>query len=52
MAKRIPTTLDRLAAGESVDTIVAGYQGRVSREAVIEAMQIVTHGFLQTLPAQ
>jgi uncharacterized protein (DUF433 family) len=47
----ITGTLDRLAAGESLDTIVAGYRGRVSREAVIEAVQIVTDGFVKTLPA-
>jgi len=47
----ITGTLDRLAAGESLDTIVAGYRGRVSREAVIEAVQIVTDLFLKTLPA-
>jgi uncharacterized protein (DUF433 family) len=47
----ITGTLDRLAAGESLDTIVAGYRGRVSREAVMEAVQIVTDRFLKTLPA-
>ncbi len=47
----IAGTLDRLAVGESLDTIVAGYRGRVSREAVIEAIQVVTDGFLKTLPA-
>jgi uncharacterized protein (DUF433 family) len=47
----ITGTLDRLAAGESLDTIVAGYRGRVSREAVMEAVQIVTDLFLKTLPA-
>jgi uncharacterized protein (DUF433 family) len=46
----ITGTLDRLAAGEPLDTIVEGYHGRVSREAVIEAVQIVTDGFLKTLP--
>jgi uncharacterized protein (DUF433 family) len=46
----ITGTLDRLAAGESLDEIVADYRGRVSREAVIEAIQIVTAGFLRTLP--
>jgi uncharacterized protein (DUF433 family) len=44
-------TLDRLAAGESLDEIVASYRGRVAREAIIEAIQIVTAGFLKTLPA-
>ena len=47
----IAGTLDRLAAGESLDEIVAGYRGRVSREAIIEAIQIVTAVFLKTLPA-
>jgi uncharacterized protein (DUF433 family) len=47
----ITGTLDRLAAGEGLDAIVAGYRGRVSREAVMEAVQIVTDGFLKTLPA-
>jgi len=46
----IAGTLDRLAAGESMDEMVAGYRGRVSREAIIEAIQIVTAGFLRTLP--
>jgi uncharacterized protein (DUF433 family) len=46
----ITGALDRLAAGESLDTIVAGYRGRVSREAVMDAVQIVTDGFLKTLP--
>ena len=47
----IAGTLDRLAAGESLDEIVVGYRGRVSREAIMEAIQIVTAGFLKTLPA-
>jgi uncharacterized protein (DUF433 family) len=47
----IAGTLDRLATGESLDEIVTGYRGRVSREAIIEAIQIVTAGFLKTLPA-
>ena len=47
----ITGTLDRLAAGESLDAIVAGYRGRVAREAVMEAVQIVTDRFLKTLPA-
>ena len=43
-------TLDRLAAGESLDEVVAGYRGRVSREAVMEAVRVVMDGFMQTLP--
>jgi uncharacterized protein (DUF433 family) len=42
--------LERLAAGESLDDIVAGYRGRVSREAILEAGRIVTKRFLTTLP--
>ncbi|MEE8524229.1 MAG: DUF433 domain-containing protein [Thermoanaerobaculia bacterium] len=47
----IAGTLDRLAAGESVDEIVKGYRGRVSREAVMEAIQLVTRRFMEALPA-
>jgi uncharacterized protein (DUF433 family) len=43
-------TLERLAAGENVDEIVKGYQGRVPHEAIMEAMRLVTAQFLQTLP--
>ncbi len=46
----IPGALDRLAAEETIDQIVEGYRGRVSREAVIEAIQVVMSGFLETLP--
>ena len=44
-------TLDRLAAGDRLDEVIAGYRGRVSREAVVEAIHVVMAGFLQTLPA-
>ena len=47
----ITGTLDRLAAGESLEAIIAGYRGKVSREAVMEAVQIVMDGYLKTLPA-
>ncbi len=43
-------TLGRLACGESVENIVAGYEGRVPREAVQEAADIVTRSFLTSLP--
>ncbi len=46
----ITGTLDRLAAGEHLDNIVKGYRGRVSREAIIEAIQIMTTQFIDTLP--
>jgi uncharacterized protein (DUF433 family) len=46
----ITGTLDRLAAGESIDNIVRGYRGRVSHEAIIEAIRLVTSQFIKTLP--
>jgi uncharacterized protein (DUF433 family) len=47
----ITGTLDRLAAGENIDDIVAGYRGRVSRDAILEAIRLVTAQFEETLPA-
>jgi uncharacterized protein (DUF433 family) len=46
----ITGTLERLAAGEDLDTIVTGYRGRVSRAAVVEAIELVTAQFVRTLP--
>ena len=42
--------LDRLASGESVESIANGYAGRVSREAVLEAVDIAKRHFLNSLP--
>jgi len=39
-----------LAAGERLEDIVQGYRGRVSREAIMEAVRLVTEQFLKTLP--
>ena len=47
----ITGTLERLAAGERLEDIVQGYRDRVSREAIIEAVRLVTEQFLKTLPA-
>ena len=46
----ITGTLERLAAGERLEDIVQGYRSRVSREAIIEAVRLVTEQFLKTLP--
>jgi uncharacterized protein (DUF433 family) len=46
----ITGALERLASGENIDTIVEGYRGHVSREAVVEAIELVTAQFIQTLP--
>lgn len=43
-------TLERLAAGEDLDEVVAGYQGRVTREAILEAAKLVTEQFVASLP--
>ena len=43
-------TLERLAAGESIDVIVKGYRGRVSHAAIMEAVRLVTDEFLKALP--
>jgi uncharacterized protein (DUF433 family) len=42
--------LDRLAGGESLESIVAGYDGRVTREAMLEAVDIATRSLLDNLP--
>jgi uncharacterized protein (DUF433 family) len=46
----IAGALERLAAGENIDEIVSGYRGRVSREAIAEALELVTSEFLKTRP--
>ncbi|HYN89844.1 MAG TPA: DUF433 domain-containing protein, partial [Ardenticatenaceae bacterium] len=43
-------TLKRLAAGESVDSIVEGYRGRVPRAAILEAIRLATRQFINSLP--
>lgn len=42
----ITGTLDRLAAGESIEEIVAGYRGRVSHDAIIEAKNLASDRFV------
>ena len=46
----ITGTLQRLAGGEALDDVVAGYRGRVSRAAILEAARLVTDQFIRTLP--
>ncbi len=41
---------ERLAAGQSIDYIVKGYRGRVSQEAIAEALRLVMVQFIKTLP--
>ncbi|MDP9312098.1 MAG: DUF433 domain-containing protein [Chloroflexota bacterium] len=47
----ITGVLERLAAGDSIDEIVQGFRGRVSREAIEEAAHVMTARFIETLPA-
>ena len=42
--------LERLAAGETIEDIVKGYEGRVPREAIVEALNLVATQFSQSLP--
>ncbi|MEA3342356.1 MAG: hypothetical protein U9R15_20515 [Chloroflexota bacterium] len=42
--------LERLANGENIDDVVAGYRGRVPRAAIDEAIRLVTTQFVDTLP--
>ncbi len=46
----ISGALDRLAAGENIDSIVRGYRDRVSQDAIKEAIRLVTSHFVETLP--
>lgn len=46
----ITGTLDRLAAGETMDEIMAGYRNKVSHEAVVEAIQLIASQFVNSLP--
>ena len=42
--------LGRLASGETMESIIAGYGGRVPPEAMQEAIDLVTRSFLSSLP--
>jgi uncharacterized protein (DUF433 family) len=42
--------IERLASGENIDEIVHGFRGRVSHEAIGEAIQVITTQFLENLP--
>jgi uncharacterized protein (DUF433 family) len=39
-----------ISAGESIDEIVATYEGKVPREAIAEALAIANQDFHETLP--
>lgn len=46
----ITGALERLAAGETIEDIVKGYRGRVTAEAIFEAVRLMTAHFIQALP--
>jgi uncharacterized protein (DUF433 family) len=46
----ITGTLDRLAAGETIDEIIAGYRNKVPHEAVVEAILLIADQFVKNLP--
>lgn len=46
----IAGSLDRLVHGESIESIVAGYGGRVSREALLKAIELAVRHVLDSLP--
>ena len=41
--------LDRIAQGDSIEEIVGDYSGRISREAVAEAIEIANRFFVASL---
>ena len=46
----IAGTLGRLAHGESMESIVAGYNGKISHEALLQAIEIAARHLLANLP--
>ena len=42
--------LELLSSGDSVERIVANYRGRIPREAIYEAIDILTKHYLNTMP--
>lgn len=46
----ITGALARLAGGETLESVVSGYAGRVTHEAVLEASEIMAREFLSHLP--
>lgn len=46
----ITGAVERLAAGESIDEVVSGFRGRVSREAIADAVHLITNQYIESLP--
>jgi uncharacterized protein (DUF433 family) len=45
----ITGAIERLASGQTIDELVTVYRGRVSKEAIVEALRLVT-SFVDALP--
>jgi uncharacterized protein (DUF433 family) len=45
----ITGAIERLASGQTIDELVKIYRGRVSKEAIVEALRLVTN-FVNALP--
>lgn len=45
----ITGAIERLASGQTIDELVKVYRGRVSKEAIVEALRLVTN-FVNALP--
>ena len=46
----ITGAIERLASGQTIDELVEVYRGRVSRDAIVEALQLVNNYFVNSLP--
>jgi len=42
--------LNLLASGESIDDLITAYSGRITREAILEAIRLVTSEYSNSLP--
>jgi uncharacterized protein (DUF433 family) len=42
--------LNLLAGGESIDNLITAYEGRITREAILEAIHLVTTEYNNALP--
>jgi uncharacterized protein (DUF433 family) len=48
----IAGVMDRIADGESIDEIARGFNGYITREAIVEAVTIASRYFATMSPAQ
>ncbi len=46
----ITGAFERLVAGDKLEDIVSGYRDRVPKEAILEAVRLITSQFIDSLP--